>query len=144
MSASTPSNGFYVDVRPILDAFNPYRSYSHYYTTFPLLRKVVGAITVNRIIECVFVLPAHDLQENGMTGVLYEYIEHQCPSAMDVLCDNTDVLFNFDCLVNDIVEAMDILLRQILAYHTNHYEKYVFDHWAADGLAAFLRYENES
>lgn len=144
MTSSTPCHGFYVDVKPVVEAFNPWRSDCYHYTTSPVLRKVVAEVTVERIIECIFIIPAHNLQDNGLPGTLLSYIEHNCPAAMDTLKDNTDLLINFDCLVNDVVELLDLHLRQVLASHTNHYEKYVFDHWAAQGLAAFMRYDNES
>lgn len=136
--------GFYVDVNPVIQAFNPRTSQSYYYTTSPELREVVSQITVERIIECVFVLPANDLQENGLTSVLYEYIEHSCLHAMEILENNPDALYGLDNLIDDIAEVTDTLLRNTLNKYTANYQAYVFDHWAASGLAAFLRHQNES
>ena len=139
-----PVPGFLIDIRPILMAFDPLRSQSHYYVTYPRLRQVVANITLQRIIECVFVIPAHDLQENGLTSVLYEYIEHQCTAAMELFEADADLIFNFDLLVNDITEVMDIHLKQSTAIYTNQYDQYVFDHWAAENLAAFVRLNHET
>lgn len=134
--------GFFVETRPVIEMFDPYLSDSHYYRSFPRMREAVADITVKRIIECVFIIPPHDLQENGLTPLLYEYIENNCLTAMQIFEDETDILFNFDCLVNDIAEVMDNYLNHMLGFHTSEYHRYVFDHWVTNTLACFLRIEN--
>ena len=136
--------GFYVDVRHILLAFDPMTSYNYYYMTNPKLRHVVAEVTIERIIECVFVVSAQSLQENGLTSILYEYMEHQCEKAMSLFEADADLVFNFDLLVNDIVEVTDSLLRHMLSRYTDSYEHYVFDHWAARALGVFLREDHGS
>ena len=130
--------GYFVDLKPVLDAYDPLRSVSARYVQAPALREAVRLITVKMIIECTFVLPAHDLQENGMTHILYEYIEHSVPKALAMFELDSALWMELDCLVNDIVEATDGYLRHTLAPYTRGYENYVFDHWAAESLATFL------
>lgn len=136
--------GFYVDIRPALCAFDPMRSHGYYYNAYPALRTVVAEVTVQRIIECVFVIPAHDLQENGLTSVLYEYVEHQCPRSMDIFEADSDILNGFDCLISDITEYVDLLLKQALSVYTDSYTDYVFENWVTPNLAAFVRLDHES
>lgn len=129
--------GFYVDLRDVVDHFNPRSSREHYYALYPRLRGIVDNVSVQRMIECVFVYPQSGLHENGLTGLLWEYVEHNCEEAMLAFEADSELLYAFECLCNDITEVVDGLLRCTLTPLSVSYENYVFDHWASPSLAAF-------
>ena len=131
--------GFYVDLRLPLSMYDPKSAHNVYYSNFPRLREVVVDVSLHKIIECSFVLPAADLQEHGLSGALLAYIEHNCIQSLEIFEESTDLLFNFDCLVNDIVETVDHVLRHYLTPYTSDYGIYVFDHWVTPSLACFLK-----
>lgn len=131
------TSGFYVDLGDVVRQFHPRISREHYYGLYPKLRNVMDDVTVQRVIECVFLYPSTSLHENGLTGLLWEYIEHNCETAMLGFEADSDLIYAFECLSNDITERTDQTLRCILSPYGVGYENFVFDHWAAESLAAF-------
>lgn len=128
---------FYVDLRLVIDSFNPLTSCSHYYTTFPRMREVVSIVTLQKIIECVFITPANQIHEDGLTAPLYMYIEHNCIEALELFEADSDLLFNFECLINDIVELTDAVLRTTLLRYGEDYSSYGIENWVSPTLAVF-------
>ncbi len=131
------NKAFYIDLRLVIDSFNPLTSHSHYYTTFPRMREVVSVITLQMIIECVFITPANQIHEDGLTAPLYMYIEHNCTRALELFESDTDLLYNFECLVNDIVELTDSVLRTTLLRYGEDYCSYGIENWVTPTLAVF-------
>lgn len=132
-------SGYIIDMRYILGIFNPAYSQAIPYVNMPTLREVVEEVGLHRIIECVFVIPSHALRENGVSPVLYEYIENRCLHSLEIFEKETEGWMWFDILVNEITELVDEHIRLSLAIHTEAYDRYVFDNWVTPTVACFRK-----
>lgn len=109
------------------------------YQETPELRTVIKQVTIDKIIEFNYLIPAVALYETGLTPALYNYIQENCQKAADLLAAVPGLYENFDILVAIVCEEFDEELRnRITAQASVCYDVVAFDHWAAPHVAAFL------
>ena len=101
-----------VNLEHILNFFDPRLGNYLGYQTSPGLAEVMSLIGIRRVIEYSFINSAYVGNQNISTEVgVYVYMEHHCHQALTMLEGDSLMIYEFDILIDNIIQHTDIALR---------------------------------